>query len=525
MPTWPRFSSFAANSVFCVTVALLLSAGDAARAQPERLYAEHCAACHGADRLGGMGPALLPENLARLRETEARRVIGTGRPATQMPGFGDTLAPSDIEALARYIYSPVAQMPRWSEAEIRGSRLEHVKAGTLPAKPVYRADPLNLFVVVESGDHHVTILDGDRLEPIHRFPSRFALHGGPKFTPDGRFVFFASRDGWVSKFDLYGLRTVAEIRAGINTRNVAVSGDGKFVMVANYLPHSLVLLDAELNLIKVLPAQDSAGTKTSRVSAVYDAAPRRSFVAALKDIPEVWEISYDDKAEPIPVGLVHDFRYKEGSFIPGRFNPRRSVLTEYLDDFFFTASYSELIATSREGGKAQVVQLDVRRTIASVDLAGMPHLASGITWEYRGRPVLATPNYKAGVVTIIDTRDWKKVKDIPTLGPGFFMRSHENTRFAWVDAMMSPHKDTLQIIDKEKLEVVGSVRPEPGKTLAHVEFTRDGRYVLASLWEMDGALIVFDAATWREVKRIPMHKPVGKYNVYNKITRSSGTSH
>jgi len=36
---------------------------------------------------------------------------------------------------------------------------------------------------------------------------------------------------------------------------------------------------------------------------------------------------------------------------------------------------------------------------------------------------------------------------------------------------------------------------------------------------------VFDAATLREVKRIPMRKPVGKYNVYNKITRSSGTSH
>ena len=43
--------------------------------------------------------------------------------------------------------------------------------------------------------------------------------------------------------------------------------------------------------------------------------------------------------------------------------------------------------------------------------------------------------------------------------------------------------------------------------------------------EMDGALIVFDAATLREVKRIPMRKPAGKYNVYNKITRSSGASH
>jgi hypothetical protein len=28
-----------------------------------------------------------------------------------------------------------------------------------------------------------------------------------------------------------------------------------------------------------------------------------------------------------------------------------------------------------------------------------------------------------------------------------------------------------------------------------------------------------------EVKRLPMNKPSGKYNVYNKITHSSGTSH
>jgi hypothetical protein len=42
---------------------------------------------------------------------------------------------------------------------------------------------------------------------------------------------------------------------------------------------------------------------------------------------------------------------------------------------------------------------------------------------------------------------------------------------------------------------------------------------------MDGALIVYDAQTLQEVKRIPMKKPVGKYNVHNKITKSEGTSH
>lgn len=93
--------------------------------------------------------------------------------------------------------------------------------------------------------------------------------------------------------------------------------------------------------------------------------------------------------------------------------------------------------------------------------------------------------------------------------------------------MHREHRDTLQVIDKETLEIVARLRPEPGKTLAHVEFTRDGRYVLASLWERKaaGALIVFDAATLKEVKRIPMDKPVGKYNLHNKITRSEGTSH
>ena len=139
--------------------------------------------------------------------------------------------------------------------------------------------------------------------------------------------------------------------------------------------------------------------------------------------------------------------------------------------------------------------------------------------------MLATPNLKDPQVTVIDMTTWKTLAQIPTAGPGFFMRSHEATPYAWVDAFNSPSKDTLQVIDKRTLEVVATFKPAPGRTVAHVEFTRDGRYALASLWEDDGAIIVYDAATLREVKRIPMAKPSGKYNVYNKTTRSSGTSH
>jgi cytochrome c553 len=511
--------------------ALLLLAAPPALAAPDApaLYAAHCASCHGADRLGGMGPALLPENLGRLRPDEAAAVIAEGRPATQMPGFSSALDPAGIEALAAFVHTPLAEIPRWDVAEIEASRQILVPPERLVAQPTYAADPLNLFVVVEGGDHHVTILDGDSFEPLARFPSRFALHGGPKFSPDGRFVHFASRDGWITRYDLWGLETIAEARAGINTRNIAISDDGAVLAVANYLPHTLVMLDAAtLAPLKVIPVTDARGRQSSRVSAVYQAAPRRSFIAALKDIPEIWEVSWLEEPPKVFAGLVHSYEegMVEGLAQEGRFPIRRiDELSEPLDDFFFDPAYRNLIGSSRDGGRGIVVNLDVRRVIAELPLPGLPHLGSGTSWEREGRRVMATPHLREAAISVIDMKSWQLVKRIETLGPGFFLRGHEAGPYVWADVFSGPHRDALHVIDKETLEIVRTVRPEPGHTAGHVEFTRDGRYALVSVWEMDGAIVVYDAATLEPVKRIPLRKPIGKYNVWNKIQRSEGTSH
>ncbi|TAK86308.1 MAG: cytochrome C oxidase Cbb3, partial [Aquabacterium sp.] len=179
-----------------------------------------------------------------------------------------------------------------------------------------------------------------------------------------------------------------------------------------------------------------------------------------------------------------------------------------------------------EPPSAQVINLDARQRVANLPLPGMPHLGSGISFQYQGQTVLATPNLQQGLISVIDMKSWQIIQQIPTPGPGFFMRSHEQSRYLWTDSMMSPQaKNTLTIIDKNTLQTVTQIKAPEGQTLAHIEFTRDGRYALASLWEMNGALIVYDAATLKEVKRLPMSKPVGKYNVFNKITRSEGTSH
>ena len=388
---------------------------------------------------------------------------------------------------------------------------------------------MNLFVVVEGGDHHVSLVDGDRFETIHRFATRYALHGGPKFSPDGRFVYFGSRDGWITKYDLWNLTD--RRRGACRDQHPQRRSQRRWSMGPRrqLLSAHAGAVRFRSQAVKTFAATTLDGKQSSRVSAVYDAAPRHSFVVALKDIAELWEISYDRAAEPIHDGYVHDYRMGEAIAKPGYLNARRTPLEQPLDDFFFDQGYRNVIGATRPDANgqyaAQVVNLDVRRKIADLAVAGMPHLGSGITFRWNGRTVLASPNLRDGALDVIDMTTWKPVRTIATPGPGFFVRSHESTPYAWADSMLSPTaRDTLTIVDKRTLEVVAQVR-QPGRTLAHVEFTKDGRYALASLWEDDGALIVYDAATLKEVKRLPMRRPVGKYNVWNKINRSEGTSH
>ncbi len=442
-----------------------------------------------------------------------------------MPAFKGKLNDTEIQSLVDLAYTPLTETPIWGMKEIKASQLIYHKPGSLPDKPLFDAEVDNLFMVVELGDHHATLLDGNSFTPIHRLPTRFALHGGPKWAEGGRYIYFASRDGWISKFDAFNLKYVAEVRAGINTRNLAVSHDGRYLIVANYLPHTLTVLDAkDLSPLKVIEAKDDNGN-SSRVSAVYTADPRNSFVAALKDIPEVWEISYLDEPPAGFSGWVHDYNRESGDAHKEEpFAVRRIQLKDYLDDFFMTQEYDRIIGTARDG-TGQVVDLDLKRAVGKVSLPGMPHLSSGITWDYQGRTVLATPNIKEGVVTIIDTKSWEVIKRIETQGPGFFMRSHEKSPYAWVDVFFGPNKDLMHVIDKQTLEIVKTLKPAPGKTSAHVEFTKDGKYALVSIWDLEGALVIYDANTLEEIKRLPMKKPSGKYNVHNKLTRSSGTSH
>ncbi|HAA41023.1 MAG TPA: cytochrome C oxidase Cbb3, partial [Pseudomonas sp.] len=72
----------------------------AAHATPAQDYRQYCESCHGLNRIGATGPALLPESLGRIKPDEVRKVIEQGRPASQMAAFSAQLSAAQMDGLA-----------------------------------------------------------------------------------------------------------------------------------------------------------------------------------------------------------------------------------------------------------------------------------------------------------------------------------------------------------------------------------------------------------------------------------------
>jgi mono/diheme cytochrome c family protein/rhodanese-related sulfurtransferase len=76
------------------------------------VFARECAKCHGERGQGGTGPAIAnPALLALASDAFLRYAIEHGRDGTEMPAFGATLPPADIDAVTAFLRS---RQTHWS---------------------------------------------------------------------------------------------------------------------------------------------------------------------------------------------------------------------------------------------------------------------------------------------------------------------------------------------------------------------------------------------------------------------------
>ena len=486
----------------------------------ERVYAQYCAVCHGADRGGYIAPALNRDETKLSRADIDARILG-GKPPTLMPqhpSWSTGLAAKDRALLVELIATQPRSRPGWSLDDARRSLQVLAADENAPVPgPRYRIDHIDdLMAVMSRGrraqgpEAKVLFYDGRRHRQVGAVPTGVAPHLMDFHPTDARWAYVRDDAGWVHKIDLYTMRAVRKVRAGLNGTSLAVSRDGRFVAAGSYVPHTMVIMDAAtlepLRLIE-LAGVDPDGRMVEADAGMITATPYANwFVVALEQAGQVWIVDLD--ARDLPITKITDV---------GR----------HLHDAFLSPDGRMLVVASYDDRLNAVIDLADARIVRKIPAGCKPHLGSGAVIRSNGRLLgigtnIGEADCPAFEVTVFDMESFDVVKRVPVIGPTESPAAHPLAPYVVVDIVgTGPNANKLQFIDKNTLEVVRTL--EVAGTLGHSHFPEytargDFFYVSAryrgdrSMGASGGQLAVFDSRTLRQVKSIPVDVPAGVFS-------------
>ncbi len=510
-----------------------LSKADFEKAQLQ--YFQRCAGCHGVLRKGATGKSLEPEQTLKKGQKRLEKIIAYGTEGG-MNNFDDIFSKKEIKNLATFIQMKPPVPPEMSLEQMRSHTKEYVAPKDYPAKPKHDRNWKNFFVVIERDAGKAAIIDGDTKEIITHIDTGYAVHvikGTEHHKVDhakdvGRFWYTIGRDGKVNKIDLWQTpdkMLVAETKMAYDARDIAVSGDGKYVIAGGYWPSHFVIMDAvTLNPLKVVSTRgyNTKGefVNEARVAAIYTTPNEPTFMVAVKELGQMWQVDYRD---------LDNLRIEQISS------------AEFLHDGFFdpTGRYFQIAANA--SNKMVVVDTKKRKLEAMIDVDKLPHPGPGANWtDKKCGPVSATTHLGVGLVSVWGNdpighpdKAWKLCYEVETDGAGAFIRTHENSKYVWADQLKHPEPEvqqSVQVFDKKTHEIVKTIRvtKEEGKAALHMEFNKGGTEVWVSVWNRTdsknptGEIVVYDAKTLKEIKRIKgLTTPTGKFNVYNRANHKT----
>jgi len=467
-----------------------------------QFFADTCGGCHGVHREGALGPALIPQRLSQDDEFYFR-IIEDGRPGTSMlpKGGQPQLTDDEIHALVTFIKSePEAAATRWGLEEIQETAKIMVPPDQLATKPAHSGNLDNLMLVTEREARGIAVFDGDTNTFLGKIEASYRAHGYTFDPTNPRWAYNVGRDGWLFKIDLYTLQAVAKVRVGIDARAIAISDDGKYVIVGNYIPTNMVIVDTEtMQPVKVIEAEgtDPDGKFVKSRVAGINATSRKLvgpyFLVNLKEAGQVWRIDYSKPDFPV-VKLEN--------------------VGKILHEGFETPDQKYFYATSQASNWMAVIDVANWKLATKIPTGEKPHPGPGAIWEASdGKLYAATVHIKDGLILIWDVATNQEVKRIPTVGPGLFIRTNENTPYVFADALFSQEApNTIYAVEKDPPFNVHEIKIEGGQKCLHPEPTADGKYVYISDWT-GNKIYVYDATTFEKVKEFDdITTPTGIFN-------------
>ena len=510
--------------VITLWITALLAISSTSRAEDfskaERLYANHCAVCHGADRGGYIGPAL-NSNQTKLTQKEVSTKIQIGGATTMMPQhptWRGKLSIKEMDLLASLITKRPKQSMSWELNDIWNS-LEVLVAdeSTLPDKPTYPIENLDDLMAImvrghfASGDESkVMFFDGRTNKKIGEIPTGFAPHLMDFHPKQDRWAYVRDDLGYIFKLDLYSVKIVRTVRAGLNGTSLAVSRDGRYLAAGSFVPNTAVILDAStLEPLKQIELRgiDPDGKMVEADSGMITGTPFSDvFVIALEQAGQVWIMDLNKPDMPIT---------------------KITGVGRHLHDAFLSPNGRYAVVSSYDDNINAVIDLAERRIVKKIPAGCQPHLGSGAVVRSQGRLLgigtnIGSQPCKSYEVTVFDMDTFEIVRRIPVIGPTESPAAHPKAPYIVVDIVgTGPDANKIQFIDKKTLKVVETLTV--AGTLGHShfpEYTARGEYLYVSAGYggdrtagQDGdRLVIYNAHTLKKVKTKTMEVPAGVFS-------------
>lgn len=356
-------------------------------------------------------------------------------------------------------------------------------------------DNHELMVVVEKDAEKLVFIDGKTHEVLGRIHDIGFQPHTSVFSPDARYMYIIARDGWLTKIDLNTLEPIKSVSVGENSRGTALTENGKYLAIGNYAPGNVVMIDAEtLEILKTIPTVGELdGVEVeSRVGAVVQ--KDNDIIVALKDLNSVWVIDADaDSFE-----VVEKFWNIGNNQTP-------------LHDAYLTPDGKFYLVAAMGANTVWVLNTETWEQVGEVKTGITPHTGPGATWG----TTTYVPAIGEGLITAIDTTTWEPKAYIKTGGPGLFVRSYPKDPmypYVWADTAFGDHHDEIYVIDARSNKIVETIKPVPGESSWHPEFTLDGQFVYVVSMTAN-EIEVYDAHDFSLVKRIEANTPSAVSNV------------
>ncbi len=485
----------------------------------KQLYFDRCTGCHGTYRAGATGPDISSEQSLVQGTDLLASVIRHGTP-WGMPDWTQegTISEEDVQRLAAFLQQPAPEAPELSLEEIRASWEMIVPVEDRPLAPEHTKDWENFFGVILRDPGQVAIFDGDTKEELARLDVGFATHI-LRSSSTGRYMYAIGRDGWVLLIDLWTETPslVARARGCFDARSVESSKmagyEDRYLIEGCYWPSQYAVLDGltlePLSITSVLgnTSDTDEPLQEVRVATITASPFDPVWVVALKESGHVAIVDYSQEGFPIAKKIATERFLHDGGW-------------DHTGRYFLVAANAR--------NSMVVVDVQEQSLLATFETGTVPHPGRGANWidpvygwvnatTHLGEAKLSV--YGADPLANPDNA-WKVVREVELPSAGsLFLKTHDNSPWVLMDMTLSTDPvlaGQVCAYSKASGELDRCFATGGAGKAVHFEFNKAGTEVWVSIWADDGEIVVYDATTLAELRRIDgLETPTGKFNVYN----------